>query len=69
MIDAFNVTEVRALGYSPSDLSFADPVDARWRAKKILRSVLNRLWKGYCRNLLLVAHIRTDQIGVYRARF
>ncbi len=32
MMDAFNVTDVQGLGYEASDLSFADPMEAQWRA-------------------------------------
>ncbi|KAL7907432.1 Cupredoxin [Trichoderma velutinum] len=33
MMDAFNLTAVQGLGYNASDLVFADPLDAEWRAK------------------------------------
>lgn len=33
MMDAFNVTDLQGLGYSSSDLNFADPMEAQWRAQ------------------------------------
>ncbi|KAK1252254.1 hypothetical protein MKX08_003441 [Trichoderma sp. CBMAI-0020] len=33
MMDAFNITAVQGLGYNVSDLMFADPLNATWRAK------------------------------------
>ncbi|KAM0252551.1 hypothetical protein ACHAQJ_007683 [Trichoderma viride] len=33
MMDAFNITAIQGLGYNASDLMFADPLDASWRAK------------------------------------
>lgn len=50
MMDAFNTTEVQALGYNVSDLNFTDPMEAEWRAssyvgtdtQSILEDVLPR---------------------------
>ncbi|EHK42633.1 hypothetical protein TRIATDRAFT_182360, partial [Trichoderma atroviride IMI 206040] len=33
MMDAFNITAIQGLGYNVSDLMFADPLNATWRAK------------------------------------
>lgn len=33
MMDAFNITAIQGLGYDASDLMFADPLNATWRAK------------------------------------
>lgn len=33
MMDAFNITAIQGLGYNASDLMFADPLNATWRAK------------------------------------
>lgn len=32
-MDAFNITAIQGLGYNVSDLMFADPLNATWRAK------------------------------------
>ncbi|KAL7781815.1 Cupredoxin [Trichoderma afarasin] len=40
MMDAFNLTAVQGLGYNASDLIFADPLDAQWRAKSYTGAVV-----------------------------
>lgn len=39
MMDAFNVTYIQALGYNASDLVFADPMEAQWRARPYTEAV------------------------------
>ncbi|GFP52849.1 bilirubin oxidase [Trichoderma asperellum] len=38
MMDAFNITAIQGLGYNISDLMFADPLNATWRAKEYTSS-------------------------------